>query len=228
MSWARAVKKPSDLGYDDDGFILPELSEHEHIVRADTPRGGELFDVPAITLAEQREERRITMDKRCAVVAGIVDHSDPAVVWGHLNKETDLLEKLIPDARQVYGSQSDEEKEELLMAFADGQIRVLVTKPKIACFGLNWQHCNRMTFFPSHSFEQYYQGVRRCWRFGQKRPVTIDVVTSEGESGVMKNLQRKAKQAEHLFEVLVAEMLNEMKIKMTDEHTNEMEVPAWL
>ena len=228
VSWARAIKKPSDLGYDDSGFDLPPLTEHEHIVRADVPRGGELFDVPAVTLAEQREERRITLDKRCNLVAEIVDHDDSAVVWGHLNKETDLLEKLIPDAKQVYGSQSDEEKEDILKAFADGGVRVLVSKPRIAGFGMNWQHCNRMTFFPSHSFEQYYQGVRRCWRYGQTRPVTIDVVTSEGEVGVMKNLQRKAKQAEHMFSVLVSEMMNELKIRHTDEHTKTMEVPSWL
>lgn len=228
VSWARAMKKPSDFGYDDDGFILPGLKEKEHVVYADVLRGDELFDRPAVTLQEQREERNITLDKRCNRVAELVDHKRPAIVWGHLNKETDLLEKIIPDAKQVTGGQKDEEKEELLLAFVDGEIRVLVTKPKIACFGLNLQHCNHMTFFPSHSFEQYYQGVRRCWRYGQKKSVTVDIVTSEGESGVMRNLQRKAKQAEKMFTVLVRLMQNELYIDRTENFNNETEIPKWL
>ena len=120
------------------------------------------------------------------------------------------------------------EKEEKLAAFSTGQLRVLITKPKIGAFGLNWQHCNHMTFFPSHSFEQYYQGVRRCWRFGQKRPVKIDIVTSEGELGVMKNLQRKAAQADKMFTILVAEMQNELKIDRSTQYTKKTEVPTWL
>ena len=228
VSWARAIRKPSDFGYDDTEFILPELKEYEHIVKADVPRGGELFDIPAITLNEQREERNLTLDKRCNKVAELVNHNDSVVIWGHLNKETDLLEKLILDAKQVSGSQKDEEKEELLNAFADGEIRALVTKPKIASFGLNWQHCNHMTFFPSHSFEQYYQGVRRCWRYGQKREVTVDIVTSEGELGVMKNLQRKGKQADKMFETLVKLMQNELHIDRSEDYDKEMEIPEWL
>lgn len=228
VSWARAMKRPSDFGYDDDGFILPELKENEHVVYSDVLRGDELFDRPAVTLQEQREERNLTLDKRCNKVAELVDHKRPAVIWGHLNKETDLLEKIIPDARQVTGSQKDEEKEELLLAFADGEIRVLVTKPKIASFGLNWQHCNHMTFFPSHSFEQYYQGVRRCWRYGQKRNVTIDIVTSEGESGVMKNLKRKADQAEKMFEKLVKLMQDELHIDRTENFDDKVRIPKWL
>jgi hypothetical protein len=228
VSWARAVRKPSDMGYDDGPFKLPPLTEEEHVVRADIPRGGELFDIPAINLQEQREERRLTIDKRCNVVAELVNHKDYSVVWGHLNAETDLLESLIPDSKQVSGADSDDEKEEKLTAFSSGQLRVLITKPKIGAFGLNWQHCNHMTFFPSHSFEQYYQGVRRCWRFGQKRPVKIDIVTSEGELGVMKNLQRKADQADKMFTILVAEMQNELKIDRSTKYTKKMEVPKWL
>jgi len=152
----------------------------------------------------------------------------PAVAWAHLNDEGDLIEKLIPDARQVKGSQSDEEKEDILRAFADGEFRVLVTKPKITGFGLNWQHAHHMTFFPSHSFEQYYQGVRRMYRFGQANAVTVDVVTSEGERGVMENLQRKARQADKMFSELVRFMQNELHIEKKDDHTKQTEVPTWL
>ena len=228
VSWARAMRRPSDMGFDDRDFVLPDLYEREHVVKASHPRDGELFNLPAVTLNEQREERRLTMGKRCKMVADLVDHDRPAVVWCHLNAEADMLERIIPAAVQVSGNHSDDEKEDRFLRFANGDIRVLITKPKIGAFGLNWQHCNHMTFFPSHSFEQYYQGVRRCWRFGQKREVTIDLVTSEGELGVMKNLQRKADAADRMFTILVAEMMNELKIDRTTTFTNNTEIPAWL
>jgi hypothetical protein len=228
VSWARAFRKPSDLGFSDGAFKLPPLVENEHVVAAERPREGCLFDMPAVTLAEQREERRLTMDRRCELVCKLVNHNKPALVWCHLNKEGDLLERLIPGAVQVSGSDSDEAKEEKLLAFTTGQARVLISKPTICAFGLNWQHCNHMTFFPSHSFEQYYQGVRRCWRFGQKNPVTVDIVTSEGELGVMKNLQRKAEAADKMFSILVREMNNELKLTRSSTFETETEVPTWL
>ena len=227
-SWARAVRKPSDLGFDDKRFVLPRLVEREHIVKADIPRGGELFDMPAITLEEQREERKLTINKRCSRVAELVSHKKSAVVWCHLNTEADLLENIIKDSQQVSGDDSDESKEEKFNSFLDGSLRVLITKPKIGAWGLNWQHCSHMTFFPSHSFEQYYQGVRRCWRFGQKNPVTVDIVTSEGELGVMKNLQRKADAMDKMFTVLVKEMQNGLKINRSAIFENKMEAPKWL
>lgn len=229
VSWARAFRKPSDLGYPNDGFILPPLIEDEHVVRADKARAGCLFDMPAVTLDEQREERRLTMDKRCELTASLVNNTgQPAVVWCHLNPEGDLLTKLIPDAVQIAGNNTDDEKEDRFLRFAEGKIRVLVTKPKIGALGLNWQHCNHMTFFPSHSFEQYYQGVRRCWRFGQQRPVKVDIVTSEGELGVMKNLQRKAAAADKMFSILVEEVRNEMAIDRRSHFDKPMEAPKWL
>ena len=228
VSWARALRRPSDMGHDDGDFILPPLHEKEHVVKPHAPRVGELFTMPAVKLDEQRAERRQTMDERCELVADLVNKNTSAVVWCHLNKEGDLLEKLINGGRQVSGSDSDDEKEETFRAFTSGELRVLVTKPKIGAFGLNWQHCNHMTFFPSHSFEQYYQGVRRCWRFGQSKPVTVDVVTSEGEMGVMKNLRRKAEAADKMFTILVEEMANEMKIDNTTIFDKKMEAPAWL
>jgi hypothetical protein len=228
VSWARAMRRPSDMGFSDEGFILPELTEREHVVKADTPRGGMLFDMPAVRLDEQREERRLTLNQRCEKVAELVNHRENAVCWGHLNVETDLLEKLIPGSVQVSGNDSDESKEEKFTAFSKGQIRVLITKPKIGAFGLNWQHCAHEVFFPSHSFESYYQGVRRCWRFGQKNPVTIDIVTSEGEIGVMKNLQRKAAAADKMFSLLVSEMMNELSLNRKTAFTRKLEVPVWL
>jgi len=228
-SWARAIRRPSDLGFDDRAFTLPALNEVEHLVEAQTLAEGMLFAMPAQGLQEQREERRRTVQERCERVAELVNRTgQPALVWCHLNDEGDLLEKLIPDAVQVSGSDSDERKEDRLEAFAEGRARVLITKPKIGAWGLNFQHCNHITFFPSHSFEQYYQAVRRCWRFGQKREVTVDIVTTEGERGVMRNLQRKAAQADTMFSHLVAEMNHSLAIERANNHTKTMEVPKWL
>ncbi len=228
-SWARAMRRPSDLGFDDSTFRLPPLNEIEHLVEADTLADGMLFALPAVGLKEQREERRRTVQERCARVADLVNKTgEPALVWCHLNEEGDTLENMIPDAVQVSGSDSDERKEDRLEAFAQGRARVLITKPKIGAWGLNFQHCNHVTFFPSHSFEQYYQAVRRCWRFGQKRAVRVDIVTTEGERGVMRNLQRKADQADAMFSRLVAEMNNALAIERTNNMTKKVQVPSWL
>lgn len=228
-SWARAIRRPSDLGFDDARFVLPELIEREHLVTAATIAPGMLFSLPAVGLKEQREERRRTIAERCRKVAELVaDTGRPALVWCHLNDEGDRLADIIPDAQQVSGKDSDEAKEEKFLAFASGQLRVLVTKPKIGAWGLNFQHCNHVTFFPSHSFEQYYQGVRRCWRFGQDRPVTVDVVTTEGEHEVMLNLQRKAVAADKMFSSLVAEMQQSLRINRAVNFTKTEVVPQWL
>lgn len=227
-SWARAVRKPSDLGYEDGAFILPPLIEHQHVVSSTKAAPGMLFPVEAISLYEQREERKRTIAERCERVAELVNHDQPALVWCHLNDEGDRLERIIPGAVQVSGSDSDDAKEEKLLAFASGEARVLVTKPRIAGWGLNFQHCNHVTFFPSHSFEQYYQGVRRCWRYGQTRPVTVDIVTTEGERRVLNNLQAKAKAADQMFSRLVELMNESLHITRDEGYTVREEVPAWL
>jgi hypothetical protein len=229
-SWARAIRRPSDLGFADERFMLPPLREQEHFVELDTPAEGLLFALPAVGLKEQRDERRRSIGERCEQVAGLVnDTGQPALVWCHLNDEGDLLDELIPDARQVSGGDSDDEKEAAFLAFVHGEVRVLVTKPKIGAWGLNFQHCSHVSFFPSHSFEQYYQGVRRCWRFGQGRPVLVDVITTEGERGVLKNLQRKAAQADQMFSHLVREMNNVLHIdRSSDDFATALEVPPWL
>jgi len=228
-SWARALRKPSDIGFDDERFLLPPLVEREHLVEAGSIPEGMLFALPAAGLKEQREERRRTIQERCERVASLVNGTGkPALVWCHLNEEGDLLERLIPDAVQVAGKDSDDVKESRLMDFADGRARVLVTKPKIGAWGLNFQHCAHVTFFPSHSFEQYYQGVRRSWRFGQTQPVTVDIVTTEGERGVLRNLQRKAAQADKMFSSLVAEMNAALAIAKAARFNVQEEIPAWL
>lgn len=228
-SWARAVRKPSDIGFPDDAYRLPELQAVEHIITARTSNPDFLFDMPAVGLAEQRSERRRTINERCELAASLINATNkPAVAWCHLNEEGHMLEKMIPGAVEVEGNDWDEFKEETFDAFASGQIRVLVSKPIIAGFGLNWQHCAHQTFFPSHSFEQWYQAIRRCWRFGQKQPVRVDVISSEGEAGVLANLNRKAHQAEQMFAKLVELINNELRIEKTNKHNTKQTNPSWL
>lgn len=227
-SWARAVRKPSDLGFEDGGFVLPALSQQEIVVANRQPLENFLFPMQANTLREQQEERRLTLPARCERVAELVNGHHPAVVWCQLNDEADLLSSLILGAKQVRGSDTDDQKEETFEAFSRGELRVLVTKPRIGAFGMNWQHCSHMTFFPSHSFEQFYQGVRRCWRFGQTKPVSVDIVTTEGELGILKNLQRKADAADTMFSEIVSLMTDAMQINRTSERPLSVEAPSWL
>lgn len=227
-SWARAIRRPSDLGFKDDAFVLPPLEEEDHLVESATMPDGYLFMPIAQGLKMQRDERRRTIQERCEKVAELVKRPGQSLVWCHLNPEGDLLESIIPDAVQVSGGDSDEKKEQRFLDFAAGEIRVLVTKPKIGAWGLNFQNCSHVTFFPSHSFEQYYQGVRRCWRFGQKKPVKVDIVTTEGETNVLKNLQRKAAAADQMFSRLVAEMNNALGVKGGVDFEKKEKVPTWL
>ncbi len=228
-SFARACRKPSDLGFNDGEFILPPLNINAHMVEARHLAEGMLFALPAVGMKEQREERKRTIEERCDKAASLVNGTgEPAISWCHMNAEGDELEKRIPDSVQVSGRDSDDAKEEKLMAFISGQVRVLVVKPVIAAWGLNLQHCNHMTFFPSHSYEQYYQSVRRCWRFGQKRPVQVDWVTTEGERRVITNLTAKDEKADRMFSNLVTEMNNAMKFDHINNHIKPMEVPSWL
>lgn len=163
------------------------------------------------------------------MAAEIASKSDQSFVcWVNRNAEGDLLTKLIDGAAQVSGNDSDESKEEKFRAFEAGDIRVLVTKPTIAGFGLNWQHCANQTFFPSHSFEQWYQAIRRSWRFGQTRPVTVDVISTEGQSRVLSNLQRKAEAADKMFLELVGYMSDELRIEKKNKHITVTVKPSWL
>jgi superfamily II DNA/RNA helicase len=216
------------MGFDDTNFVLPELIERETIVDCSRPLPGRLFVEPAVGLKEQREERRATLKERCEMVAEKVNSNSVALVWCNLNDEGDLLEQLIPDAVQVAGKHTDDEKEERLLAFAENKIRVLITKAKISGFGLNFQNCHHTTFFPSHSYEQYYQGVRRMWRFGQTNPVVVDIITTKGEIDVLKNLQRKATQADQMFSKLVGYMNHALSVDSSRIYDKQERIPQWL
>lgn len=229
VSWSMALRKPSDLGFDDSDFKLPELKVVQHLIDKEIILPGEFLPRIATGLKDQRHERRHTMTERVEKVCELVANHESSLVWCHLNDEGDMIEKSIPGAYQVAGSTPDDLKEELLMAFTRNEIKVLVSKPQIAGFGMNWQHCNHMTFFPSHSFEQYYQAVRRCWRFGQQNPVTVDIVTTPGEAGVTANLNKKSEAASKMFESLVAFMGNQLSIdRNLNNHEIKMEIASWL
>lgn len=229
-SWARSLQTPADIGFDASRFILPELIEREHVIVANRKRDGFLFDLPAKDMQEEREERRRTIIERCEMAAGLAtsNGNEPSVIWCELNDEGDLLEKMIPDCVQIKGSMKDDEKEEALIAFSSGQIKRLVTKPKIGAWGLNWQHCSNVVTFPSHSFEQYYQAVRRCYRFGQKNPVTVSIIVSEGEAGIIKNLRRKQEQVNRMFRELCRHMNDAMHIVNKDYFPKKEVLPSWL
>ena len=187
-----------------------------------------LFSLPAVGLKEVRDERRATIAERCDRVAELIKKTnDYAVAWCNLNDEGDLLEKLIPDAIQVSGRDTDESKEKKLIAFSNGESRVLITKPKIGAWGLNWQHCNHVSFFPNYSYEQYYQAVRRCWRFGQTREVNVDLIYTQGDAHSVGNLRRKRQQAEIMFTNLVNEMNNSLSVNTNYMYEKKVEVPSW-
>lgn len=226
-TWARAIRKPSDYGFADGAFVLPKLVERTAIVEPHRVREGALLELPAIGLREEREENRRTLNERCEAAAAALDDAEHAVAWCHLNDESRRLVELIDGAVEVAGSDSDFAKEEKLTAFTRGEIRVLVTKPSIGAWGLNWQHAHRMTYFPSHSYEQMYQSIRRMWRFGQDRPVEVDFITTPGGANVLANLRRKAEQADEMFTALVRHM-NDALAVVPHAYDENMEVPAWL
>jgi len=207
-SWAVMLRTPADLGYDDAGFTLPPLHLHPHVVESGTP-DGYLFPVDALTLADRRLARKASLAQRVEACAALVNASnEPWLVWCDLNAEGDALTRLIPGAVQVSGSDTPEHKSQAMLDFAAGAIRVLVSKPSICGFGMNWQHCPNEAFVGlSDSYEQYYQAIRRVYRFGQTRPVHIHLFTSEAEGAVVTNIQRKEQEARRMAE----EMVNEMR-----------------
>ena len=206
-TWAVALRKPSDLGYDDGAFILPPLTITQHTI-AGKVLEGRLFAVEAQSLQERQQARRESIDDRVAVCAEMVNASDEAwLVWCNLNNESAALARAIPDAVEVTGSDSPEKKAQAMMDFATGRIRVLVSKPVICGFGMNWQQCHNVAFVGlSDSYEQFYQAIRRCWRFGQTQPVAAHVITADTEGAVVANIERKEQQASELMENLVREV----------------------
>lgn len=204
--WSIMVKKPSDLGFTNEGYDLPPLHTVKNMVynKSAWEVGGQssLFAMPAKTMTEVRAEQKTTVEDRCAKAVELAS-GKCSVYWCNLNEESELLANLDKDAVEIKGGMSIDKKEEVLMAFAEGQITRLITKAKMTSMGLNWQHCNHTVYFPTWSYEQFYQAIRRFWRFGQKREVTCDMVISEGQERVLQALEEKTQKAIALHANLV-------------------------
>lgn len=202
--WAIMIERPSDIGFDDKKMTLPPLNIYEHIVPA-IPADGELFVVPASTLNERRKARRDSLEARCQLAAELNNKSDEIWLnWCDLNDESLRLTELIKDAIEVKGTDKNDVKESRLLGFANGEIKSLVTKPKIAQFGLNWQVCHNMCFVGlSDSFEAMYQAIRRCYRFGQTHPVNVHIIISEREGNVLQNIKTKEANAKAMLNKMV-------------------------
>ena len=205
-SWSISAKKPSDLGFKNDRFILPKLHEIETIIRNENPLtiNGQtrLFSMAAIGFKEIKQEARVTIQQRCEIAVDKAAKHETSVYWCNLNDEADTLLDLDKSAIEVRGNMDIDKKEDILLNFSTGQIKKLVTKTSITAFGLNWQHCNHTTYFPTYSYEQYYQAIRRFWRFGQKRDVFVDLVLSDGQERIMQSLLVKKDKAIKMFEKL--------------------------
>lgn len=214
-TWAVVLRSPSDLGFDGSRYDLPTLHYHEHVVETDA-LGDELFSRPAQSMAERRKAQRDSIEARCKALADIVngEPNEPWLIWCHLNDEAELLRSLIPGSVNVQGSDSPESKTKNLIGFAHGDVNVLISKPKIAGYGMNWQHCARMAFVGlDDSFEKFYQAVRRCYRFGQKREVQVHIFTAENEGQILANIKRKELQHHEMS----ANMIEHMKDIMNKE-----------
>lgn len=241
-SWACVLQRPSDLGYSDDGYDLPPLHIHEHVVKSNTMEDdeGQMLLAPktSMSLSERRNARKESLAGRVRVAANIANSlEDQVLVWCDLNAESTALGAGIRDAVEVTGSDSDKHKTSAMNGFSHGSVRALVSKPSIAGWGMNWQNCHDMIFVGlSDSFEAYYQAMRRCWRFGQQHPVNVHLVISEAEGAVKNNIERKQRDAEkmtrelvkHTQSILAADIRQTTRISESYHIAAPMAVPDWL
>lgn len=233
-SWAACVSMPSDLGFDDSGYVLPALTTDTHTVR--TPmvagRDDELFSMPTTSATDMHATKRLTLKQRCELAAELVNsHNDACLVWCESNDESELLKKSIPDAVEIKGSDSLDDKEERMLAFSEGRARVLVSKASICGFGMNWQHAHRMVFASiSYSYESFYQAIRREWRFGQKHPVHVDVIISDAELPIWRTIERKARQHDTMKRAMVESIMGGQgtATKLNYEPKAAAILPEWL
>jgi hypothetical protein len=229
--WSISMRKPSDLGFDDSRHVLPSLNVSYHSVKNQHNMiiGGQvmLFNNIAKRLTEVREENKLTIENRCDKAVELSAQHETSVYWCNLNVEGDLLERLDANAYQIKGSMDLDKKEDLLINFFEGKIKKLITKPKMTAFGLNWQHCNHTVYFPTFSYEQYYQAIRRFWRFGQTKEVTVDLVFSDGQKRVLDSLIAKTKKANELFDKLNVNINQKFDINIK-KFDKPVTLPSWL
>ena len=234
-SWSRCATLPSDLGGDDDGYILPEIDRHIHTIQAnrmDDVEQGMLFRIPEMSATSFHKEKRLTLNDRCEMAAELANHGAPVTVWCETNEESKLLTKLIGGAIEVRGDQKPDEKERRLLAFADGKYRAMITKPKLAGFGVNWQHCAHAVFASiSFSYEQHYQAVRRSHRFGQSERVRNDIVISDTESSIWNTVNAKADKHAEMKRRMAEAMRkaqNGTNVRVKYDRALDLEFPEWI
>ena len=228
--WSIMVKMPSDIGFSNDGYDLPNLVVNNHIVEnqslVDVNGQIQLFTPIAKSMTEVRFEQKQTEEKRCEKAVELAKDKT-SVYWCNTNQESSFLKNMDNEAVEIIGSMSLEKKEDILLNFADGNIKRLITKAKMTSMGLNWQHCNHTVFFPTWSYEQYYQAIRRFWRFGQKNEVVCDMVISDGQTRVMEALQQKTQKAIELYENLT-KAVNSVYVHNQKEFNKEICLPKFL
>ncbi len=230
-SWSISARKPSDIGFKDDRFILPELNENIHLVHNINPLAinGQmsLFNRPAINFAEIKQEVRSTILQRCEMAMRLSANNDISVYWCNLNDESKLLKQMDSEAVEILGNMDVDKKEEILLNFSEGIIKKIITKSSITAFGLNWQHCNHTVFFPTFSYEQYYQSIRRFWRFGQKKAVNVDIVISDGQQRILDSLIIKKNKAISMFNNLIINANASYEVK-TKEFNKKIQLPKFI
>lgn len=228
--WSIMIKMPSDLGFKNDGYILPKLNITKHTVKnnstIDIDGQIQMFNIIGKNFYEIRHEQRQTINERCKKAVELAK-GKTSVYWVNLNDESSLINKLDSEAIEIKGSMSIDKKEQILLDFANGKIKRIITKAKMTGMGLNWQHCNHSVFFPTYSYEQYYQAIRRFWRFGQKNEVKIDLVISDGQTRVLKSLETKTKKAIKLYENLTKNVNQKFIIK-NKEFNKEIIKPKFI
>jgi superfamily II DNA or RNA helicase len=234
-SWSRCATLPSDLGGDDTGYVLPEIDRRVHTVQADRMDAvpdGQMFRMPEMSATSFHAEKRLTLQQRCDLAAELATHDKPVTVWCETNEESAYLAKAIPGAIEVHGSLDADEKERRILGFSDGQYRAIVTKPKLAGFGVNWQHCAHAVFASiSFSYEQHYQAVRRSHRFGQMETVRNDIVISDTEAAVLRIIQRKSAQHSEMKRHMADAMIGAQKkseTRVAYDRPLELAFPEWV
>ena len=228
--WGIMVKMPSDIGFSNDRYILPELITQTHTIKnktlLDVNGQIQMFNKPAKGFNEVRHEVKQTITPRCEKAVELAN-GKTSVYWCNLNPESKLLNELDKEAVEIIGSMNIDKKEEILLSFAKGEIKRLITKASMTSFGLNWQHCNHTVYFPTYSYEQYYQAIRRFWRFGQKNNVTVDLVISDGQSSVMESLKVKTRKAMELYENLTKNVNRSYK-QTSKEFNKTIQLPKFI
>jgi hypothetical protein len=228
-SWSISMRKPSDHGFSDASHVLPNLNVHHHKVRNQNDHvvNGQIlmFPVQSTRLTEVRDEQKQTITERCEEAVRIAQN-ETCVYWTNLNPEGDRIEEIDKDAVQIKGGMSIDKKEEILLAFSSGEIKRLITKPKITAFGLNWQHCHKTVYFPTFSYEQYYQAIRRFYRFGQQHDVDVHLVYSNGQMKVIESVMEKAAKADGLYHKLNT-TTNQRSINTSKNFQHQIQLPSW-